>query len=115
MHNNSLTQTKPKSFMHYVLEVIGWLLFAIGFIIIWTPIPIGMPFLAIGSIILIRQSGEFRRWLRAERQKNAFLNQIFHFLQRQMPGPIAEPLQDTQPETITPVTPPGDKDVRPPN
>lgn len=100
---------KHTGLKHYFLLIVGAIMFSAGMIFIWTPIPIGMPLIAFGSIILIRESRHFRSWLRSWRERNAVVDRFFLILQAKLPSGFARPLKRTNPDPSPGAIPPEEK------
>ncbi len=85
---------------HYGWLGLGWTVLVVGMVALSTPLPLGTPLLAAGSIILIRESDEFRHWLRNVRQKNGSLHKFLTVVEGKMPTRMANVLKRTHPKLV---------------
>lgn len=78
--------------------MIGGTLTLFGFVWMWSPIPFGIVFMAIGLTILIGVNPLVRRWVRRLRVKHKKIDDTLDAVQERAPGPIRAALERTDPD-----------------
>lgn len=78
-------------------QIVGWIFLGSGLILFPLPIPLGAPFVVIGSFLLMGSSERFAGFLMDTRRKFPKFNAIFDQVTRKMPGPVRKTLSRTDP------------------
>ena len=75
----------------------GWLLVIVGAILAPTPIPLGLPMLAVGLYLLTRDSATVRRIIRERRQALPVLSRGLDRIKGRMPAGVRGMIEATDP------------------
>ncbi|MBV6658017.1 MAG: hypothetical protein KI785_09655 [Devosiaceae bacterium] len=79
-----------------VLRIVGWTLAVVGFVMFVLPIPLGIPVMATGLVILITTSRAARRMMRWMRMRVRFIDRSFSYLETRSPARLGAILRKTR-------------------
>ena len=68
-----------------------------GLLTVWTPLPTGVPLLAVGIVILVSVSATARRYMRAARERSGRLDRGLAFVETRAHRNMATMLKRTRP------------------
>ncbi|WP_208609064.1 hypothetical protein [Pseudovibrio denitrificans] len=69
----------------------------LGLLTVWTPIPTGVPLLALGAVLLIASSRRFAKFVRRHRKNFVWLNQALHWIEVRSSGRFKKIIRRTRP------------------
>lgn len=75
----------------------GWVLIAVGAVTLPTPLPFGLPLLAIGLYLLARDSRAVRRIIRRQRRALPGLSRGLNGIKTRVPGGVRRMIEATDP------------------
>lgn len=68
-----------------------------GLLTVWTPLPTGVPLLAIGAVLLVTVSTTARKRLRSARTRSDLLNRGLHYVEERTGRSMSTMLKRTRP------------------
>ncbi|MEM6381152.1 MAG: hypothetical protein AAF739_00625 [Pseudomonadota bacterium] len=80
----------------WIMRIIGWGLTVLGFVMFVLPIPLGIPVMATGMMILITTSKTARRWFRFIRMRSPVTDKSFSYIETRVPARIGAVLRKTR-------------------
>ncbi len=85
-----------KALKGWILRIVGWALTLVGLVIFVLPIPMGIPMIATGLVILITTSRTARRMLRWARMHSRHVDGGFTYLETRVPARLSAILRKTR-------------------
>jgi len=89
--------------LSYLLTPLLIVMFVIGLVLAPTPIPIGVPLMAIAVFLLIATNPHAARLVQAMRGRHRWIHRAMHFVEQRAPTRIGEVLRSTRPGEKDPV------------
>lgn len=86
--------------LRLIYQILGWFFLGAGIVLFPLPIPLGIPFIAIGFSLLLANSTHFTAFLQGVRKKFPKFNASLTKMTSKMPGPIQKQLSKTDPNHI---------------
>lgn len=80
----------------WMLRIAGWGLAALGLVMFVLPIPLGIPVMAFGLVILITTSRTARRMIRWLRMHSRPVDRSFTYLETRVPARLGATLRKTR-------------------
>ena len=87
-------------FLHYFWLGIAVFCLLLGLATLWLPLPLGLPSLAVGLLLLIRESYHFRNWLRHWRQRSRGVDEFFDSVEEKAPEHMGRMIEETDPKNM---------------
>lgn len=76
---------------------LGWLLVGVGAVTTPTPVPVGLPLVAVGLYLLARESKTVRRLIRERRRALPGLSRRLNGIKHRMPSGVRRMIEATDP------------------
>jgi hypothetical protein len=83
--------------LSYLLTPLLIVLFVIGLILAPTPIPFGVPLMALALFLLIATNPHAARIVQSMRGQHRWIHRAMHFVEQRAPSRISEVLRSTHP------------------
>ncbi|MEM8856517.1 MAG: hypothetical protein AAGD34_22695 [Pseudomonadota bacterium] len=77
--------------------VIAAVCLLVGLLTVWTPLPTGIPLIAVGIVLLVTVSATARRYLKRARERSAALDKGIHEVEKRAGRNMATMLKRTRP------------------
>lgn len=83
--------------MGFVYQFLGGLLILAGLSVVWTPIPLGIVLIALGSTVILANSEAARGWVRARRTASVKFDGFLDRAEAALPESLSRILAATRP------------------
>jgi uncharacterized membrane protein YbaN (DUF454 family) len=82
MHDTSSEDQAPETspLLRWIYTAVGFMLIAVGVVVFWLPIPLGIPLMLAGLVLIVRSSPRLGGWVVKRMERSPVLSRLVRHL-----------------------------------